>query len=76
MSADDDGQETEYAIAKSLPRHGGTRQRNWGIAVELRMESRGRAAYGVGRPGLTRNDAGLARRTWLDGEYGRSATRD
>ena len=40
------------------------------------MDTRGRAAYGAGGSGLTRNDAGLARRTWLDREYAQSATRD
>ncbi len=59
-----------------LSQHGGARQRNWGGAVELRMETRGRAAYGAGGSGLARNDAGLARRARLDREYAQSATRD
>ena len=71
-----DGQVAEYAITKSIPRHSGARQRNWGIAAKRRMDTRGRAAYGAGGSGLTRNDADLARRTWLDREYAQSATRD
>ena len=71
-----DGQVAEYAITKSVPRHSGARQRNWGIAAKLRTDTRGRAACSAGDPRLTRNDAGLARRAWLDGEYGRSATVD
>ena len=70
------GQVAEYAIAKSVSQHGGARQRNWGGAVELRMETRGRAACGAGGSGLARNDAGLARRPWLDREYAQSATPD
>ena len=71
-----DGQAAEYAIPKSVPRHGGARQRNWRIAAKLRVDTRGRTACGAGDPCLTRNDAGLARRAWLDGEYGQSATVD
>jgi hypothetical protein len=64
-----EGNVAEYAIAKSVPQHGGARQRDWGIAVELPMGPRGRAAHAAGGSGLTRNDAALARRTWLDREY-------
>jgi hypothetical protein len=40
------------------------------------MESRGWTACGAGDSSLSRNDAGLARRTWLDDEYDQSATVD
>ena len=40
------------------------------------MESRGWTACYAGDPCLSRNDADLARRTWLDREYAQSATRD
>ena len=42
------GNVAEYAIAKSVPQHGGARQRDWGIAVELPMGPRGRAAHAAG----------------------------
>jgi hypothetical protein len=49
-------------MGQSVPQHGGARQRDWGIAVELPMGPRGRAAHAAGALvgcGRTREQAGF-----------------
>src|ERR1700745_698549 len=65
----------EYASARLVPRHGGARQPDWGIAVRLPMGSTGRCVHSESSPGFARNDPAFARRRALGREDARLANR-